>query len=124
MERKPLFDRSLLWVQMTLAGCGSHEEVCVLMCVCVCVWWKVARIVFAYVCFAAAGQEVRASAVATTFSALSMPSHLSLVAEVQKTTAEITRPRCWIKSSLYPQKSRINMKNVNVCAEREEKKTS
>lgn len=45
-------------------------------------------------------------------------SHLGLAAGPGKTTAGITSPRCWIKSSLYPQKSRINMKNVNVCSER------
>lgn len=39
----------------------------------------------------------------------------------RETTAGIRSPRCWIKSSLYPQKSRINMKNVNVCSEREKK---
>lgn len=81
MKRKPLLYSSLLWVQMTLAGCGSHEEVCVPMSV--WWWWKVARRAAVCVC-AAASQEVRASVVATTFSALPMPSHLSLVAEVQE----------------------------------------
>lgn len=55
---------------------------CVFLRVCVW-WWKVARIAAVCVC-AAAGQEVHASVVATTFSALSMSSHLSLVAEVQE----------------------------------------
>lgn len=76
MRRKRLFDSSLVWVQMTLAGCGCHEEVCV------GVWWTVARIAAVCVCAAAAGQEEHACVVATTFSALPMHGHLSPAAGV------------------------------------------
>ena len=95
-------------VQMTLAGCGG-----------VC-RWTVARIAAVCVCAAAGprgaflhrSHNLQCPAHACTATLARQPKH-------RKTAAGITSPRCWIKSSLYPQKSRINMKNVNVCAARE-----
>ena len=104
----------LVWVRMTLAGCGV--VVCVCVCLCVVDGGQNSR------CLCLCKESVRCVA-ATASSALPRPGHLSLwLQKYRKTTAGITSPRCWIKSSLYPQKSRINMKNVNVCAERRGKK--
>lgn len=97
-----------VWVRMTLAGCGG-----------VC-RWTVARIAAVCVCAAVGprgaflhrSHNLQCPAHACTATLARQPEH-------RKTTAGITSPRCWIKSSLYPQKSRINTKNVNVCAERE-----
>lgn len=95
-------------VRMTLAGCGG-----------VC-RWTVARIAAVCVCAAVGprgaflhrSHNLQCPAHACTATLARQPEH-------RKTTAGITSPRCWIKSSLYPQKSRINTKNVNVCTERE-----
>lgn len=58
-------------------------------------------------------------------SAHHLHSRLSLAAEEQENRCKNNKSRRLDKSGLYPQKSRINMKNVNVCSGGEkDRKTS
>lgn len=112
-ERKVRFDSSLIWVQMTCwLGVDAMKRgvrMCVVMdagqnsCpLCLCSSGPIR----ALLCLS---HNCQCPAYACTAT-------LALLQKHRKTTAGITSPRHWIKSGLYPQKWRINMRNVNVCA--------
>ena len=98
-------------------------SVIVCVCVCVCVfgggrWPEYLPSVFVQ-------QQAKGSVPASQpqpSAPCPCPATLAQLQKYRKTTAGITSPRCWIKSSLYPQKSRTNMRNVNVCTERGKKR--
>lgn len=113
VERKVRFDGSLVWVQMTCwLGVDAMKKgvrMCVVMdagqnsCpLCLCSSGPIR----AFLCLSRNCQCPACACTAT----------LALLQKHRKTTAGITSPRHWIKSGLYPQKWRINMRNVNVCA--------
>lgn len=74
------------------------------------------------------GQDLPPSMVGPQRSRLSarhLHSHLSPAAEEQENHCKNNKSKRLDKSGLYPQKSRINMKNVNVCSGGEkDRKTS
>lgn len=110
---KVWFDSSLVWVQVTCwLGVDAMKKgvrMCVVMDAgqnscprCLCSSGPIR----AFLCLSHNCQCPACACTAT----------LALLQKHRKTTAGITSPRHWIKSGLYPQKWRINTRNVNVCA--------
>lgn len=117
MESELLFDSSLMLVQMTLAGCGWHEDV--RACVCGGGGWRPGKpsSVFAQ----RPGQEECACIVATTFSALPMPGHLSPAAEAQENHCRNNKSKMLDKIKSLSTKVK-NQHEECQCLRREKKK--